>query len=132
MKTASLWIVRAALAVQLVCVLAVPVAYAADDQPRAMWMAEWVRPDTPERAIGVLRLRDGKLTFVEQLGRVDWDVDLSDIKRVTTVNKSLSITVGNGTEYVVSVMEPNLTQASPKKVSAMLERALQILASAGR
>ena len=132
MQTASMWIVRIALAVQFMGILAVVPLQAADEQPRGMWMAEWVRPDTPERAIGVLRLRDGKLSFAEQLGKVDWMVDLGDIKRVTTQNKTLAITLANGSEYLLSVMEANLTQASPKKAVAALERAMQTVSASGR
>ena len=44
MKTTSLWIIRLALTVQFVGVLAVPSLVAAADSPRAMWMAEWLRP----------------------------------------------------------------------------------------
>lgn len=132
MKNASMWIVRIALVMQFMGILAVVSLQAADEQPRAMWMAEWVRPDTPERTIGVLRLRDGKLAFAEQLGKVDWMVELSDIKRVTSQNKTLAITLANGSEYVLSVMEPNLSQASPKKAAAALERAMLTAAASGR
>ena len=132
MQRASMWIVRIALAMQFMGILAVVPLQAAEEQPRAMWMAEWIRPDTDDRAIGVLRLRDGKLTFAEQLGKVDWMVELSDIKRVASQNKALATTLANGNEYVVSVMEANLTPASPKKAMAALERAIQTVAAVGR
>ena len=47
-------------------------------------------------------------------------------------NKALAITLANGNEYVVSVMEANLTPASPKKAMAALERAIQTVAAVGR
>ena len=132
MRATSLWIIRVALAIQFAGVLAVPAVYAADEQPRAMWMAEWLRQETPERAIGVLRIRDGKVTFTEQLGQVDWEFDLASIKRVVASSKSLTIVLASGKEYAVSVMEANLTPASPKKVAATLEHALQSIAATGR
>ena len=44
MKTASLWIIRVALAVQFLGVLAVPALVAAAESLRGRWMAEWLRP----------------------------------------------------------------------------------------
>ena len=76
MKTTTLWVVRLALTVQFLGVLAVPSLLAASDVPRGMWMAEWQRPQVAERTIGVLGVRDGKLSFVEQIGQVDWELDL--------------------------------------------------------
>jgi hypothetical protein len=142
MKTSSLWIIRLALAVQFVGVLAVPSLVAATDSPRAMWMAEWLRPqpadlspEAPgakgERTIGVLRVRDGQLSFVEQIGQVEWELDLANVKRVAPINggRSLSIVSVAGEEYVFSIMDLNMTPASPKKALGIIERAIQSLAA---
>ena len=159
MKMTSLWIIRLALAVQFVGVLAVPSLAAAADSPSAMWMAEWVnpilgpalsegrtslaegRPGSRGRTIGVLRVRDGKLSFVEQIGQVDWELDLASVQRVvasngplTSLGASGSITIVSvtGEEFVVSILEANLTQAAPKKAIAMIERAVQSTATNSR
>ena len=50
MKTTSLWIIRLALTVQFIGVLAVPSLVAAAESPRAMWMAEWLRPQVSAKA----------------------------------------------------------------------------------
>jgi hypothetical protein len=127
MKSSSLWIIRLALTVQFLCVLAVPTLVAAAESPRAMWLAEWIRPHAIERTIGVLRLRDNKLTFTEQIGQVDWRVDLSSVRRIATVNggRSLLIVSITGDEYVVSIMEANLSPGSPKRAVAAIERAIE-------
>ncbi len=134
MKTVSLWIIRVALTVQFLGVLAVPTLVASSEAPRAMWMAEWLRPQAAERTIGVLRLRDGKLTFVEQIGQLDWELDLANVKRVSiaTGGKSVLIVAVSGEEFVVSILEPNLFQSSPKKAITAIERALQSMATNGR
>jgi hypothetical protein len=128
MKTASLWIIRVALAVQFLGVLSVPALVAAAESPRGTWMAEWIRPHSIERTIGVLRLRESRLTFVEQVGQVDWQLDLARVKKIATVNggRSLLIVSQNGDEYVVSIMETNLTPVSAKNAGALIERAMQI------
>jgi hypothetical protein len=126
MKTATLWIIRVALAVQFLGVLAVPALVAAAESPRGTWMAEWLRPHSIERTIGVLRLRENKLTFVEQVGQVDWALDLARVKKVATVNggRSLLIVSQTGDEYVVSIMETNLTPVPAKNAGALIERAI--------
>ena len=143
MKTGSLWIIRLALTVQFAGVLAVPAIVAASESPRGTWLAEWLNPiNEPAlsessagsagrtrvegRTIGVLRLRETKLTFVEQVGQVDWELDLARVKKVATVNggRSLLIVSQTGDEYVVSIMEPNLTPVSAKNAGALIERAI--------
>jgi hypothetical protein len=126
MKTGSLWIIRLALTVQFAGVLAVPAIVAASESPSGRWMAEWLRPHSIERTIGVLRLRETKLTFVEQVGQVDWELDLARVKKVATVNggRSLLIVSQTGDEFVVSIMEPNLTRGSAKDAGALIERAI--------
>ena len=128
MKNSSLWIIRLALTVQFLGVLAVPTIVFAQESPRALWMAEWLRPHSIERAIGVLKLRDSKLSFSEQIGQTDWELNLSNIKKVATINggRSLLIVSVSGDEYVVSIMEANLTPASAKRASSTIERALQL------
>src|SRR4026207_1134123 len=93
MKTGSLWIIRLALTVQFIGVLAVPAIVAAAESPRALWIAEWIRPRAIERTIGVLKLRDGKLTFTEQAGQAEWSIDLSSVKRVVLSRDGKSMTV---------------------------------------
>jgi hypothetical protein len=146
MKTTSLWIIRLALTVQFVGVLAVPSLVAAADSPRAMWMAEWVNAvqagdalspgarDREGRTIGVLKIRDGKLSFVEQIGQVDWELDLATVNRVAVINGGRSLVIGSvtGEEFVVSIMEANLTLASPRKAIALIERAVKSVASNSR
>ena len=134
MKTSTLWVIRLALTVQFLGVLAVPSLLAASEAPRGMWMAEWLRPQVVERTIGVLRVRDGKLSFVEQIGQVDWEVDLAGVKRVATVNgeHAMSIVSMSGDEFVVTIMDPNMAQGSPKKAVAIIERAVQALATNSR
>lgn len=133
MKPLTLWIIRVALTVQFLGVLAVPALLAASESPRAMWMAEWVRPGAAERAIGVLKVRDGKLSFVEQVGQIDWELDLSNVKRVAAANaRELVITAVSGEEFVVSIMEANLTPASPKKAVAIIDHARESLATISR
>ena len=127
MKPASLWIIRLALTVQFLGVLAVPAIVGAAESPRGMWMAEWLRPHSIERTIGVLRLHENKLIFTEQVGQVDWQLDLASVKRVAAVNggRSLLIVSRTGDEYVVSIMETDLTPASAKQAGALIERAMQ-------
>lgn len=141
MKTTSLWIIRFALAVQFIGVLAVPSLVAANDSPRGIWMAEWLRPMASERTIGVLRLRDGKLSFVAQVGQVEWELDLDSVEQVTAVSgpstalragRAVSIVSVTGQEYVISILEPNMTLASPKKALAVIERAVQSVAAHSR
>jgi hypothetical protein len=152
MKPTSLWIIRVALTVQFLGVLAVPTLVAAADSPRAMWMAEWVnpiqgpalseertsrsevRPESNGRTIGVLRIRDGRLSFVEQLGQIDWELELANVKKVSTTNggHSLWIVAGSGEEYVLSIMEANMTQASPKKAASLIEHAIESVATNSR
>jgi hypothetical protein len=134
MKTTTLWIIRLALIVQFIGVLAVPSLIAAAEAPRAMWMAEWLRSDAIERAIGVLELRNGRLGFTEQVGQVDWAMDLTEVKRVTTVNDGRALLVEslNGEQFVTTIMESNLTPQSPKKALFTIERAMQHLSTHNR
>ena len=127
MKKSSLWIIRIALTVQFVCVLAVPALVAAAESPRGIWLAEWVRPQSTERTIGLLRLRDGKLSFRQQVGEVGWELQLASLKRAVVSNggRALTIESAAGERYVVAVMEPDLTIGSPKKVLTMIDRAMQ-------
>jgi hypothetical protein len=134
MKTGSLWIIRVALTVQFLGVLAVPALVAAAESPRALWMAEWLRPHSIERSIGVLRLRENKLTFVEQIGQVDWELDLARVKKVATVNggRALLVVSMTGDEYVVTIMEPDLTPGSPRRALNAIERAIELQTANGR
>jgi hypothetical protein len=137
MKPLTLWIIRVALTVQFLGVLAVPALVAASESPRAMWMAEWMNPTmagasttpgaAPERAIGVLRVRDGRLSFVEQVGQTDWELDLAAVKRVASSGRSLIVTSASGDEYIVSIMEANLTPASPKKAASLIDHARELV-----
>ena len=137
MKQSSILVIKLALLVQFFALLAVPVLVAADEAPRAMWMAEWIRPDVAdlspaarsakgERTIGVLRIRDGKVSFVEQVGQADWELDFAGVKRVAAAGGRVILTSLRGEEFVFAVMEPNLMPMSPKKVAATIERALQV------
>lgn len=155
MKTSSLWIIRVALTVQFLGVLAVPAIVFAGESPRALWMAEWL-PALSERSasrsevgheskgvrmIGILRLSDNTLSFSEQ-GQDHWQLDLSSINRVAVVNgpsTSLrasggALLVGSvgGDEYVVSILEANLTPATAKRARATIESAIKLQAAAGR
>lgn len=134
MKTASLWIIRLALTVQFLGVLAVPTLLAAAESPRGMWMAEWVRPQAAERTLGVLALRDGKLTFSEQMGQAGWEVSLVSIKRVaqSTDGRALMIETVTGDQYVTAIMDATLVRQSPKKALSVIERALQLQSANGR
>lgn len=134
MKTASIWIIRLALTVQFAGVLAVPTILAATESPRGLWMAEWLRPQVAERTIGVLKVRDGKLSFVEQIGQVDWELDLTTVKRIATTNggRSLLVVTASGEEFVVSIMDLNMVPGSPKKVMATIERAVESAATSSR
>ena len=132
MKKTSILAIKLALAVQFFALLSVPVLVASNDAPRAMWIAEWVRSNTDDRAIGILRIGDGKLSFIERVGQVDWDLELVSVKRVAVVNDRVTITSMSGEEFLVRVMEPNLMPMSPKKVAATIERAMQSLMAAGR
>jgi hypothetical protein len=133
MKNTTLWIIRLALTVQFVSVLAVPTLLAASEAPQAMWMAEWVRPQSG-RTIGILTLRSGRLAFTEQVGQVDWDVDLANVRRVATANdgRALVILSNNGDEYVAVIMEANMTPQSPKRAVSTIERAMQLLSANSR
>ncbi len=134
MKTGSLWIIRVALTVQFLGVLAVPALVAAAESPRALWMAEWLRPHSIERTIGVLRLRENKLSFVEQVGQVDWQLDLARVKKVATVNggRALLVVSMTGDEYIVKIMEPDFTPGSPKRALSIIERAIELQTTNGR
>ena len=141
MKTSSLWIIRVALTVQFLGVLAVPAIVFGAESTRAMWMAEWLRPQSIERNIGVLKLRDARLSFSQQ-GQVDWELDLSSVKKVATINPSTSLRASGGRallivsvrgdEYVVSIMESDLTRVAAKRARATIESALQLQAANGR
>jgi hypothetical protein len=142
MKPSSLWIIRVALTVQFLGVIAVPAIVFASESPRALWMAEWLRPHSIERSIGILRLRDNKLSFTEQVGQSDWELDLSSIRRIATVNPSTSLRAGGGNallvvtvsgdEYILSIMEANLTPASAKRARTTIENAIQLQAAISR
>lgn len=133
MKPLTLWIIRVALTAQFLGVLAVPVLLASTDSPRAKWLAEWVRPQAAERTFGVLRIRDGKLSFVEQVGQIDWELNLSDVKRVTALNsREFVVTAISGEEFIVSVMDANFTTASAKKAVTIIEHARESLATITR
>ena len=91
-----------------------------------MWMAEWVRPRVAERTIGILKLRDGKLTFSEQTGQGEFSIDLSSVKRIVNTNgRALKIETISGETYVVAIMDASLTIGSPKKVIVTIDRALR-------
>jgi hypothetical protein len=130
MKPASLWLIRLALTVQFLGVLAVPTIVASAESPRAMWVAEWLRlrPHSIQRTVGVLKLRDGKLTFVEHIGQVNWELDLASIRKVGTVNggRTLQIVSISGEEYIVSIKEANLSPGSPNGARSTIEKALQL------
>jgi hypothetical protein len=134
MKTTSLWIIRAALTVQFLCVLAVPVLVAQDNAPslpRAIWIAEWVRPAVAERTIGVLKLQQNRLLFDEQAGHASWTIDLASVKRIVNAHgRSVTIETIGGQTYVLAIMERDLTIGSPKRVVDIIERAM--LAGASR
>lgn len=141
MRPVSLRIIRLALAVQFICILAVPSLIAAAESPRGVWLAECLRPQAAdlspgartagERTIGVLRVRDGKLSFVEQIGQIEWELDLDRVEQVTVVNggRWLSIVSVAGEEYVISIMNANMMRVSPKRVLAMIEPTAQSLAA---
>ena len=134
MRAVSLWVIRVALTVQFVGVLAVPAIVAASESPRAMWISEWLRPRTVERTIGVLKLRDNKLSFAEQSGQAEWSIDLASVKRVvlSSNGKTLTVESNSGESFVMSIMEPNLTQGSPKRVIATIDRAMQSFSASAR
>lgn len=135
MKSTSLRILKLALTVLFItCVLLVPSLVAAAESPRGMWMAEWLRPYSIERTVGVLTLRDGKLAFSEQAGQDNWQVALTDIKRVATVNGGRAILVVTmaGERYVAAIMEANLTPRSSKSVLATVENALRQIGTNSR
>ena len=71
-------------------------------------------------------MRDTRLTFVEQVGQVDWELDLARVRKIATVNggRSLLIVSQTGDEYVVTIMESDLTPASAKTASALIGRAI--------
>jgi hypothetical protein len=160
MKTGSLWIIRVALTVQFLGVLAVPALVAASDSPRGMWLAEWVNPgnepalsesrpspregrlESNGRIIGVLKLSEDKLTFIEQIGQVDWELDLARVRKVATVNSgpSTSLRAGRallvvstaGDEYIVKIIDPDFTPGSPKRALSAIERAIELRTANGR
>ena len=129
MKPSSLWIIRVALTVQLIGVLAVPAAVAAAESPRAIWMAEWLRSRAVERTIGVLKLREGRLSFTEMSGQAEWSIDVASVTRVSNNLRTMTIESSSGETYVMSMIDSNLTQESPKKIVATIERAMQGTAS---
>lgn len=133
MKTTTLWIIRIALTVQFLGVLAVPVALEAAETPRAMWMADWQRPQVAERTIGVLRMADSKLSFDEQ-GQTLWSLDLANVKKVAVVNggRSLSIVSASGEEYDLTILDPTLMTMSPKKVVETISKAVQLITAISR
>lgn len=150
MKTGSLWIIRLALTVQFLGVLAVPVLVATADSPRGVWMAEWLNPkqepaqsewltsrsearrESNGRTIGVLRLRDSKLSFVEQIGQVDWELDLASVRRIATTpsGRALRIQSVTGDEYIVAIMDPDFNPGSPKRAASTIERAIDTVMGA--
>lgn len=134
MKQTSLWLIKLALAVQFACVLAVPSIVAASESPRSViWMAEWIRPNVAERAIGILVLREGKLSFAEQVGPAQWEIDVAAVSRVEPVeNNRLSIVTNDGATYVISVMDATLVPTSPKKMTEAIERAMQTATAGAR
>ena len=134
MKPATFWIIRLALTVQFLCVLSVPVLVAATESPRATWMAEWVREHSIERTIGVLRLRDHALTFVEQVGHTEWQLELASIKKVATINGGRTLLIESiaGERYLVRIIDNNFAPASPKRAQATLERAIETLTAITR
>jgi hypothetical protein len=141
MKPTSVWIIRLALTVQFLGVLSVPAILSANDlssvapgatevSPHASWTAEWLRlrQRSITRTVGVLKLGDGKLTFVEQIGHANWELDLASIRKVGTVNggRTLLIVSITGDEYIVSIKEANLSPGSPKGARSTIEKALQL------
>jgi hypothetical protein len=144
MKNTSLWIIKLALTVQFLGVLAIPALLASNDSPRAMWMAEWLNSSDPAaarspiarqregRTIGVLKLREGKLTFTEQIGQVDWEIDLASVRRVASQGRAVAITTVAGQEFSVGIMDSSFAPMSPKKVTSAIERAIQFVAANNR
>jgi hypothetical protein len=132
MKKTSIVAIKLALAVEFVAILSVPVVVASNEGPRAVWFAEWVRPDVAERTFGVFRLRDGAVSFDEQVGQGDWMLDLSSVKRVTASNGRVIVTSTRGEEFAVVVMGPNMTAMSPKNAVAAIERAIQVVTTNSR
>ena len=132
MKKTSIVSIKLALAVEFVAILSVPVVIASNESPRAVWLAEWVRPDAEGRTFGVFKLRDGGLSFDEQVGQGDWVLDLSSIKRVSSSNGRVVVTSSRGEEFVVVVMGPNMTAMSPKNAVAAIERAIQVVTTNSR
>ncbi|MFM8536002.1 MAG: hypothetical protein ACKOEC_20885 [Acidimicrobiia bacterium] len=127
-------IIRLALTVQFLGVLAVPTMLAAAQAPKGTWMAEWLRPNTNERTMGVLILRDGKVSFAQDVGDVGWEVELADVKRVTPSKdgRAVLIQTASGEEYVTAVMDPSMTRIQPKRVVSVIEQALKLLAQSSR
>lgn len=135
MKTFSSHIVWQAFIVLFIGVTAMTTQVsAASESGRGMWLAEWVRPQaegSSPRSIGVLKLRDGRLSFAEQNRRLEWEVDLGSVKRVTVANggRALLVTSISGDEFIVSIMQPDMTLGSPKKALSIIERAVQSIAT---
>lgn len=103
-----------------------PIAAAAQSSTITMWAAEWVREGSEARALGFLRLRDGKLSFSLQDRREGWELELTDVKRVAVNDgRTLTIQTVAGEEYVLAAMQPNLMPTSPKKLAKALEEALK-------
>lgn len=134
MKTATQVIIRLALTVQFLGVLAVPTLLAAAQAPKGTWMAEWLRSDSNERTMGVLTLRDGKLSFAQDVGDVGWVVELANVKRVapSADGRALVIQTIGGEEYVAAVMDPSMARIQPNKVINVIEQALKQLAQSSR
>jgi hypothetical protein len=97
------------------------------ESPRGMWLGEWLRPHSIERSIGVLTVRDNKVSFSEEIGKPDWELELSRVNRVVTINAgcSLLIEAATGTEFIVSIMEADLTPGLAQHASSVIERAMQ-------
>lgn len=57
-------------------------------------------------SIGVLKVRDCGLSFVEQVGQVDRELDLASVKQVAAKGWTLSILSVTGEEFILSIMEP--------------------------
>ena len=143
MRTTTLWIIRLALMVQFIGVLAVPALLAQAEAPRGMWLAEWRNPpqaagglsavarEREGRTIGILELRHGKLAFTEQVGQADWSLDLGDVKSLAIVNdgRSLRVESTKGEAFETTIMEPDLTPQSPKKALSQIERAMRHLST---
>jgi hypothetical protein len=127
MNTGSKWITQIALAALFMFAMAVPAAVASDE-PKSMWLAEWIQPDFAERTVGFLAIHQGKLAFGDQNFQTVWAVDITSIRGVAAARggKALAIQLASGEEVIVAVREPNLTAASQKKVAAAIQRVIRV------